>query len=449
MKRKIYKELLDWKQQSNGKSAILIQGARRIGKSYIAEEFGKNEYKAYLVVDFSVAPSEIKELFKSYRHDINFLLSRLQLFYGVELPRRDSLIIMDEVQFCPYARSAIKQLVADGRYDYIETGSLISIKRNVRDILIPSEEHSIDMYPMDFEEFLWAKGENILYAYIEECYKDKRPLGPLHRKALEHFREYMAIGGMPQAVKAYINGDGFITVDRIKRDIIALYRADIAKYAEGDSVKVKAIFDEIPGQLQRHDRKFKLADISKEARMRSYSDAFFWLADAFIINCCYNSTAPNIGLRLNEVRTSLKCYMGDTGLLISMAFDEGSRQIQDIYKKLIFGKLEINEGMLMENVVAQMLKSSGHNLYFYSRHDLKDSQNTMEIDFLISKSHVTNRHNIIPIEVKSGRRYTYSSLEKIRKKFGQYIDRPVILHDKDLKEENGISYLPLYMTSLL
>lgn len=450
MKRKIYSRILEWKQHTKGKTALLIQGARRVGKSYIAEEFAKNEYESYLIVDFSIAPPEVIDLFKNYRHKIDFLLERLQLIYGVKLHERHSLIIMDEVQFCPEARASVKQLVADGRYDYIETGSLISIKQNVRDILIPSEEEPIDMFPMDFEEFLWAKGETMLSEFIRRQFQQKEALGPsLHPRALTLFREYLSVGGMPQAVESFVKEGDFNAVEKIKRNIIELYRADISKFAYGESHKVKAIFDEIPGQLQNHETKFKLSSLTKEARMRNYKDAFFWLSDAYIINCCYNSTAPNIGLRLNENRTSMKCYMGDTGLLVSMAYDEKGEDANDIYRKIVLGKLEVNEGMLMENIVAQMFRASGHRLYFYSRKDNKDSSNTMEIDFLLAKSKLSSRHNIIPIEVKSGKRYTYTSLEKLKQKYERFISTPVILHDKDLKEERGILFLPLYMAGFM
>lgn len=450
MKRKIYNKILDWKNKSRGKSALLIQGARRVGKSYIALEFAQNEYDDYLLIDFSVASKEIKDLFEYYRHDIDILLSRLQIIYGKALPPRKSVIIMDEIQFCPNARAAIKQLVADGRYDYIETGSLISIKRNVQDILIPSEESSIEMYPMDFEEFLWAKNQEALFQLIKESYHRKQPLGAaIHRKAIDLFREYMVVGGMPQAVQADIDGASFDEVEAIKLNIINLYLNDISKYANGESSRVQAIFDEIPGQLQRHEKKFRLSNISGNARMREYSDAFFWLSDAKLINCCYNSTSPNVGLRLNEDRTTLKCYLADTGLLITLAFDEHGEDLQEVYRKLILGKLEVNEGMLLENIVAQMLRANGHKLYFYSRVDREDHNNTMEIDFLIAKSNLTSRHNIRPIEVKSGKRYTFTSLEKLYSKYSRFLDQGIILHDKDVKEEKGFLFLPVYMTGLL
>jgi len=449
MKRKVYDTLLKWKKNKEG-TALMLEGARRIGKSYIAEELGRNEYRSYLKIDFSIAPGEVFDLFEHYLHNLDTLFERLQLFYGVKLHRGESLLIFDEIQFCPKARAAIKHLVADGRYDYIETGSLISIKKNVQGILIPSEERTIEMYTMDFEEFLWAVGDDMLMPFIKSQFEKKQPMGvALHRKAIELFRTYMIIGGMPQAVLKYVETRDFDSVDVVKRAILDLYRKDIRKYADGEELRVAAIFDELPGQLQRHERRFKLSSLSSNARMREYSDAFFWLSDAGIINCCYNSTAPNLGLRQNESRTTLKCYMGDTGLLISMAFDEHGEEIREVYRKLILGKLEVNEGMLVENIVAQMLRCSGHRLYFFAQGDNEDASNRMEIDFLISKSRVTSRHNIIPIEVKSSVRYTLTSLRKCMDKFGPYLSTPVVLHDKDLSEKDGILYIPIYMTPLL
>lgn len=449
MKRKIYKNLLDWKIKDQGSTAVLIEGARRIGKSYIAEEFARNEYESYILIDFSNAPTEIRELFSEYIHDLDELFERLQLFYHVKLIRRKSIVIFDEIQFCPKARAAIKHLVLDGRYDYIETGSLISIRRNVKDILIPSEEICMEMYPMDFEEFLWAAGNEDLMPFIKKQFEKQKPMGEsLHRQAMDYFRKYMIVGGMPQAVKKYFETHDFDEVDRVKRRIIDLYRNDIRKYSDGIELKVSSIFDEIPSQLQRHEKKFRLSALSENARLRQYSDAFFWLSDAKIINCCFNSTAPNIGLCLNQDRTTLKCYMGDTGLLISMAFDEYGEEIKSLYQKLVFGKLEVNEGMLMENVVAQMLKAAGHKLYFFSKYD-ENAENRMEIDFLISKSQHTSRHNIYPIEVKSGERYAYTSLRKCNIKYGQYLSTSYIIHSKDLKIDDKFHFIPIYMTPLL
>ena len=449
MKRKIYHKLLEWKNLSNGSSAMLIEGARRIGKSYIAEEFARQEYESYILIDFSKAPKQVKEWFDIYLEDLDTLFLNIQLHYKKKLYPRKSVIIFDEVQDCPRARAAIKHLVKDGRYDFLETGSLISIKKNVKDILIPSEEDSIEMHPMDFEEFLWAMGDEMLMPYIRTQFEKMHPMGDFHRRAMDLFRQYMIVGGMPQAVLAYIETQDFEKVDYTKRQILKLYRNDIKKYAEGTENRVTAIYDEIPGQLQKHEKKFRLSALREEARMRDYESAFFWLADAKIINCCYNTTEPSIGLKLNEERTTLKCYMGDTGLLISHAFDTHGIVSEELYQKLMFGKLEINEGMLIENIVAQMLTASGHKLFFYSRYDEKNAENRMEIDFLIQKPIITSRHNISPIEVKSSNRYTLTSLKKCINKYGNYLSTPYVLHSTDLKIENGITYLPLYMTPLL
>lgn len=456
MKRKIYQQLLEWKRERKGDVALLIEGARRIGKSYIVEEFAKNEYDSYLLVDFSKVNPQVMDFFNLYLDDLDTLFMNLEVYFRRKLiPRQSytdeahSIIIFDEVQFCPRARAAIKHLVADHRFDYIETGSLVSIKKNVKDIMIPSEEHAIEMFPMDFEEFLWAIGDEVMMPYIKRQFEKCQPMGVLHRKALDYFRHYMIVGGMPQAVAKYVETRDFERVDEVKRDILSLYRNDIRKYADTQETKVAAIFEEIPGQLQKHEKKFRLSSLQMGARMREYSEAFFWLNDAKIVNCCYNSTAPNIGLKLNEERTTLKCYMGDTGLLISHAFDERGIVTDELYQKLLFGKLEVNSGMLVENIVAQMLRAAGHKLYFYSKNTNDSSEDRMEIDFLIAKPTITSRHNISPIEVKSGKSYTLASLRKCIAKYGQQLSTPYVLHDKDLKKDGDILYLPLYMTPLL
>lgn len=456
MKRKIYQQLLDWKHDRRGEVALLIEGARRIGKSYIVEEFAQNEYDSYLLIDFSRVNPKVIEFFDLYLDDLDMLFTSLELYGKKKLiPRKNptdeasSLIIFDEIQFCPRARSAIKHLVADHRFDYIETGSLISIKKNVKDIMLPSEEHAIEMYPMDFEEFLWAMGDEMMMPFIKMQFEKRKPMEAFHRKALDYFRQYMIVGGMPQAVQTYVDTRDFDKVDERKRDILSIYRNDIRKYADNQETKVAAIFEELPGQLQKHEKKFRLADLQSHARMRDYSEAFFWLSDAKIINCCYNSTEPSIGLKLNEERTTLKCYMGDTGLLISHAFDERGIVTSELYQKLMFDKLEVNEGMLVENIVAQMLRAAGHKLYFFSKYSAKEADERMEIDFLITKPTITSRHNISPIEVKSGSHYTITSLKKCIKKYDKQLATPYVLHDKDLKVEDGIMYLPLYMTPLL
>lgn len=449
MKRKIYNEMLLWKLNAQGKSALMIDGARRIGKSYIVEEFAKNEYKSYILVDFNNADDNLIEIFNKYLRNLDVFFSYLALYYNVTLYPRDTVIVFDEVQLYPKARAAIKYLVKDGRYDYIETGSLVSINRNVKDIVIPSEEHRINMYPMDFEEFLWAVGDNQLMPFIRMCFEKKQKLGPLHRKAMSHFRHYMIVGGMPQAVAEYVGTNDFMKVDMVKRNILSLYKADIEKYAVGNEMKVKAIFDEIPSALSRHEKKFRLASISDKARYREYESSFFWLAESRVVNICYNSTAPDIGLRMNEERTTLKCYMADTGLLISHAFNLKTIMGNELYLKLALGKLEVNEGMLVENVVAQMLKASGHELFFYSNNSKDSAEDRMEIDFLVSKPVITNRHNISPIEVKSSNSYTITSLNKLRTKFAPMLAESYVLHPADVEVKDGVVYLPLFMASLL
>ena len=359
MKRKIYNSLMEWKAKDSGRVALLIDGARRVGKSYIAEEFAKNEYKSYILIDFNKVNKDVKRLFDDFLADLDTFFAYLSAYFNVQLYPRESLIIFDEVQLFPRARAAIKYLVADGRYDYIETGSLISIKANVSDIVIPSEERHIKMYPLDFEEFLWANANETLMPLIRQSFTKQCPLGDIfHRKAMDYFRQYLIVGGMPQAVQEYVNDKNFANVDAIKRDILTLYRADIIKHAKGYERKVESIFDEIPSQLQKHEKRFNLASISKQARFREYEDAMFWLEDAMIVNICYNSTAPTAGLKMNSDRMTLKCYMADTGLLISHAFDENTIVSEEVYKKLLLGKLEFNEGMIVENIVAQMLVGS-------------------------------------------------------------------------------------------
>ena len=450
MKRKMYDYLVEWKKRTNGTSALLVQGARRVGKSYIVEEFAKAEYKSYILIDFNKADEAVKDIFLHDLDNMDILFQKLSTLYNKKLYPRESLIIFDEVQLFPRARSAIKYLVEDGRYDYIETGSLISIRKNVEGILIPSEEDTVNMYPMDFEEFLWALDNDTMYPLIVECFNNRKPLGQaLHRKAMDLFRLYLIVGGMPQAVKTYADTKDFDSVDTVKRRILKLYREDIRKHAIGYEMKVEAIFDEIPSQLQNQNQHFKLSSLEKGARFDNYRDAMFWLSDAMIVNNCYNSTEPNIGLNLNRDRTLLKCYMGDTGLLISHCFDEKGIVSEEIYKKLLLGKLEVDLGMIMENIVAQMFTASGHKLFFYANSSRDDAEARMEIDFLITKNKVTSRHNIQGIEVKSTKRYTLSSLKKFKAKYAEYADACYVLHTSDFKEEDGIIYLPVYMASMM
>lgn len=450
MKRKIYAGLLNWKNRDNGKSCLLVQGARRVGKSYIVEAFAKAEYKSHILIDFNKASDRVKDMFAYDLTDLDTFFLKLSAEYNTKLYPRESLIILDEVQLFPRARSVLKYLVEDGRYDYIETGSLISIKKNVQNILLPSEEEQMNMYPMDFEEFLWATGNETLMPVIESCFEKKQPMGQsLHRKAMDLFRQYLIVGGMPQAVESFAKTHDFNEVDRIKRRILNLYRDDIRKHGDSDYLLIEGIFDEIPSQLRNQNRHFKLSSVEDNARYEKFRDPLFWLSDAMIVNNCYNATEPSIGLRLNQDRTLLKCYMGDTGLLISHAFDEKGIVSEEIYRKLLLDKLEVNLGMVVENAVAQMLVCSGHKLYFYSKADNLNYENRMEIDFLIAKKNISNRHNISPIEVKSSKNYTLSSLRKFMIKYSEQMDIPYVFHSGDLKTEDSITYIPLYMVPLI
>ena len=449
MRRKIYERMIEWKNRSKGTTALLIEGARRIGKSYIVRAFAEREYKSYILIDFNDIDDELLDIFEHYLHNRDEFLLRLSVYFGVKLYERESVIIFDEVQLYPKARAAIKYLVADGRYDYIETGSLVSLRQNVKDIVIPSEEEAMEMYPMDFEEFLWAMEEEMLADFIRGQFESSLPMGNLHRKAIDLLRLYMIVGGMPQAVLTYTKTKDFDEVDRTKRTILRLYRNDISKYAWQAETKVTRIFDDIPSQLQKHEKKFRLSAIQTGGKMRDYKDAFFWLDDAKVVNICYNTTEPNVGLRMNMDRTTLKCYMGDTGLLISHSFDDNSLSSSQLYRKLMLGKLEINQGMLVENLVAQMFRAAGHQLFFFSRSDREDAENRMEIGFLIRKETATTRHNIIPVEVKSSNRYTHTSLDKFTKKYSEYVAPPIVLHSNDMMVKNGVTYLPLYMAMLL
>ena len=445
LRRKIYDALLAWKKKSNGQTALLIDGARRVGKSFIVEQFAKQEYKSYIIIDFGNAPQDIVELFENESSDLDLFFAKLSAFYSTVLHKRESLIIFDEVQQFPRARQLIKYLVKDGRYDYLETGSLIRLKKNTENIIIPSEEEHIEMFPMDFEEFLWALGDEATIPLIKKCFEAKKPLGQtLHRKVMNDFRQYVLVGGMPQSVLAYIDGKNFEASDEAKRRILRLYRDDVSKFAAGYEEKVYAVFDGIPGQLSRKEKKYKLSSLGKNSRFRAYEDSFIWLNEAMVVNACFNSTDPNVGLALSADYATQKCYMADTGLLITHTFMDRSFTDNELYKAILFDKLDINEGMIMENIVAQMLRQGGHKLYFYSRSDSVNRENHIEIDFLI-----TENKKISPIEVKSANYRSHSSLNKFRKKFSSKLGTSYILYPKDVMEKDGILHLPLYMAMFL
>lgn len=445
LKRKIYDRLLEWKEKDNGSCALLLDGARRVGKSYIAEQFGKNEYKSYILIDFAHLPGEVRDIFENDMNDFDLFFNKLSAYYRKILYKRESLIIFDEVQRYPKARELIKYLVADGRCDYLETGSLISLRMNVEDIVIPSEEEHVEMFPMDFEEFLWAMGDETTIPYLRECLELLRPLGQaMHRRVMNDFRQYILVGGMPQAVEAYRTTKSFENADRIKKRILTLYRQDITKYARGYEAKVLSIFDEMPSQLSKTEKKYKLSSISKGARFRDYENAFLWLTEAMVINNCYNATEPTVGLSMSEEHTTRKCYMADTGLLVTHSFMDDKFMDNELYRDILLDRLHVNEGMLMENIVAQELRAAGHKLYFYSRSDTDKRENNMEIDFLIRQ-----KRKICPIEVKSGTYRKHSSLDKFRNKFKGKIGQAYILYTKDILIKENVIHLPIYMAMFL
>jgi predicted AAA+ superfamily ATPase len=452
LKRKALDLLTAWKAESNGSTAMLIEGARRVGKSYLAEQFGQTQYASYLTVDFSFAPDEVRNYFLDMRGDLDSFFLYLSAYYGVELHTRNSLIIFDEVQLYPKARESIKQLVHDGRYDFLETGSLMSIKENVKDILLPSEERTLQLQPLDFDEFLWALGESPLASAIETAFAKLSALpDALHRKAMRLFREYMLVGGMPQVVQTYVDTRSFSNVDKVKRDILKLYRDDIGKHAGRQRIRAAAAFDGIVGQLSKHEKKFSITSLGSDARRREYDDAFFWLSDAHITNDCFNATDPNVGLAMSADRLSAKCYMADTGLLVSHAFSDTSSTEDGVYRDILLDKLSINEGMLTENVASQSLRASGHRLFFYSRYNKDNKDERMEIDFLVTGTNgvKSTRTRINPIEIKSSKAYKTTSLDKFKSKFSNRIGTEYVVHPGQLRIDDRRVYLPLYMLGQL
>ena len=450
MKRKIYDRLLEWKAHDSKKVAILIDGARRVGKSWIAEEFGKKEYDSYLLIDFRLAGPEVRDMFETQLDRLDDFFFNISAYYNVRLIPGKSLLIFDEIQFFPRAREAIKWLVKDGRFDYLETGSLVSIDENVEDIQIPSEERRLTMYPMDWEEFLWATGNEILCESLKRSADMlEPPANAIHKRAMELVRQYMVVGGMPQVVEVFVKEKDLAAVDRQKRDILELYRNDIAKHAGRNTRKVQSIFDGIPSQLSRHDRIYRLSTLGKNARFRTYEDAFLWLDDARIVNTAYNCTEPNTGLKMSSDRNTLKLYMGDTGLLVSLAYDESDETRGEIQRLILYGKLEANLCMVMENLVGQMIVASGRKLYFYAKSDNDDAEERMEIDFLVAKRGVGRRHNISPIEVKKTKRITTSSLGKFKAKFDNDLSTAYIVHTGAYDKDSDPVRLPVYLLPLI
>lgn len=437
--------MMAWKTSSNGQSALLIEGARRVGKSTVAEEFARNEYDDYLIIDFATADEQIVDLF-NHISDINRFFLGLQTLTMKTMKIRKSVIIFDEVQFCPKARQAIKYLIEDGRYDYIETGSLISIKKNVKDILIPSEEHRIEMFPMDFEEFLWAIGKAPTFDLIRYCYDKLEPLGEaMNRALMREFRLYMLVGGMPQSVNAFIESNDFSVVDNRKREILSLYDADFRKI---DTLgRASTIFNHIPAELARNTLRYKVGSVIEGAKPSRLGEVFADIADSKTVNFAYHANDPGVGFALHADFDYFKMFLSDTGLFITLAFMDRDYVDNDLYRKLLSDKLSADLGYVYENVVAQQLRSAGHSLYYYTfkgrRNDDSESR-TYEIDFLISR-----KDKICPVEVKSSGYKSHKSLDEFNRIFSSRIKNRYLLYTKDLRKDGDLICLPVYMASLL
>lgn len=439
--RKLYSKLVEWKKESCGKTALLIEGARRVGKSTLTEQFAKNEYKSYILIDFSKASKEVKELFDDIS-DLDYIFLRLQLIYKTDLYERDSVIIFDEVQLCPMARQAIKHLVQDHRYDYIETGSLISIKKNVQGILIPSEEKKISMYPMDFEEFLWALGDTTTMKVLESLYERRKSVGEAaHRKLIRDFRLYMLVGGMPQAVVEYLETNNFRKVDEVKRNILNLYHDDFKKIDA--SGRIAMLFDAIPAQLNTNASRYQVSSVLSGERADTILELLADMIDSKTVQVAYHANDPNIGLANAKDMKRFKLFLADTGLLTTLIFQDKDFTENVIYEKLLSDKLGVNLGYVYENVVAQILTAKGHSLYYYTFLNEK-SRHNYEIDFLISKG-----NKICPLEVKSSGYSTHKSLDAFSEKYSGRIEDKYLIYTKDLKRDTDILMLPVYMTMLI
>ncbi len=441
-KRKIYDDMLAWKNERNGVTALLIKGARRVGKSTIAKEFAEREYKSYIAIDFARASREVLGLFDAV-DDLDFLFLRLQAIFKVDLHERNSVIVFDEIQKCPKARQAIKYLVEDGRYDYIETGSLLSIRKHKQGVLIPSEETRITMFPMDYEEFLWAVRDNQTMPLIRYAYENMRPLGDaVHRLMMRQFRLYILVGGMPQAVNAYIDTNNLAAVDAVKREIIELYIDDLREVDE--SGRASRIFESIPGELSRSKLRYQVGSVIKNVLPSEIDDIWQDLDNSLTVNMSYKCYDPNVGLALHKDYSYFKLYLGDTGLFVTLAFWDRKVADNNIYNKLLSDKLSADLGYVYENVVAQCLRAAGHSLYYYTFPSDESGKTSYEIDFITSYG-----SKLMPIEVKSSGYKTHRSLDVFCEKYSDRVGRRILLYTKDLRKEEQLLCLPVYMCLLL
>ena len=438
-KRKLYSRMLQWKAEEHGRTALLIEGARRVGKSTLVASFAKQEYETYIIIDFNNAPLRIRELFDDLS-DLDTIFLQLQQHYKVVLKPRRSLVVFDEVQNCPRARQAIKYLVADGRYDYIETGSLISIKKNTKDITIPSEEERLTLYPLDYEEFRWALDDPATMDLLKQFYDKKIALGPAHRKTMFDFRLYMLVGGMPQAVNEYLETNNLSKVDQIKRDIIRLYLDDFQKI--DPSGNIEKLFRDIPAQLSGNVSRYQPYPVVGNKTEEKMVELLQALNDSKTTLFCYRCADPAVGMSLNKDLTRYKIYMADTGLFVTLCFWDKDYTENDIYQKLLSDKLRANLGYVYENAVAQMLATEGNQLYYHTFQ--KDDKHNYEIDFLLSRG-----NKLVPIEVKSSGYKTHASLDAFCRKYSSHIKQPVLIYTKDLQTDGNTLLLPVYMTRLV
>lgn len=440
-KRKIYSELLEWKNSQQGKIALLIEGARRIGKSTIVEEFARNEYRSYVLIDFADASTDVRALFDDVS-DLNFIFLQLQLRYGVQLFERESLIVFDEVQLCPRARQAIRALVKDGRYDYVETGSLVSIRQNTRDIRIPSEERKLQMRPMDFEEFRWAQGDEATVQLLGNAFSSRTSLGDqMNRKLMRDFRLYMLVGGMPQAVSEYLETNNLQVVDEVKRDIINLYEEDFHKISPSGVLSM--LFDAIPAQLSKKASRYQVSSVLANKQASGILEEIAQLRESKTVLAAYHTNDLNVGMSASADLEKFKLYLADTGLFVTLAFKDSAFTDNAIYQALLSDKLPANLGMVYENAVAQELVAQGHEL-FYHTWEKEGSKRNYEIDFL-----VPNGKKICPVEVKSSRYKTHASLDAFSGRFASRIGKQYLVYTKDLRQDGGVTCIPTYMARFM
>lgn len=447
-KRKTYDEMLKWKREYAPKYALFLKGARRVGKTTLAEKLGREEYRSYILVRFDQTEESINRLFTESLRDLDMLFNTLQFAYNTRLYQRESLIILDEIQLFPPARQALKTLLEDGRYDYLETGSPATITKKSKNILIPSEEYPLDVLPMDYEEYLWANGNDMIIPALREHLSSLKPMGSLHQHIMKSYREYMLVGGMPQVVSAFTESKDFEKVDFAKEQIINLYQQDMNDQEEENPEYVTGFFDRIPSELSKHNKRYVLTHVDPNARIRDYKGPIRWLDEAMIINIASNVDEPRAALNLSIADSSFKCYLMDTGLLITLAYRDRPYLENELYKSVLLDKLQVNEGMLLENMAAQNLRAKGRRVHYYRQTSKETKKTVMDIDFLIRDG-----NKLVPIEVtsgeKSGEKKSVKSLTAFKEKFGKKAGRGIALHHGEIRPEENILWLPYYMAAVL